>query len=455
MIGFRESRRFLAAAMALVALPASAATFTVTSSADSGPGSFRQAILDANAHPGSHLIIFAIPGAGVHTIAPVSALPAVAQAVTIDGYTQPGSRPNDLADADDAVILVDLSGEHAAPSQLALKVTHDGCTIRGLAIHGFRPLDQGTGGDGIVVSADDCVIAGNFVGTDPSGLIADGNTEAIAVSGNSNRIGGLAAGDRNLIAASINAVGLRVSGDANVVQGNFIGVDATGRGNVGNHGPGIVVGGQGDTIGGTTPAAANVIAFNGGAIVIPDKETVGIAILRNSIFGADTNSRGVGGIDLDYDGVTPNDACDADTGANGLQNYPVLTSAIAQDGAVDVGFTLNSAPSTLFRVEFFASSECDASGHGSGQFFLGAANVTTSAGCEAAASVHLPVCLDGELVVTGTATSPEGDTSEFSACIPLTLGAGNFCRVIIPVDPPEPTKIRPGGRTENSAPPAS
>jgi len=440
---FPATLRLLAAAIALAAVPAAGATFTVTTAGDSGPGSLRQALLDANAQAGSHRIVFAIPGAGVHTIAPVSALPAVTRAVTIDGYTQPGSRPNDLPDADDAVILVDLSGAHAAPGQIALEIAHDECTVRGLAIHGFQPAGQSAGGDGLIVGASYCVIVGNFVGTDPTGLVADGNTEGITVTGDSNRVGGLAPGDRNLIAASINAVGLRVGGNANVIEGNFIGVDATGDGDVGNHGPGIVIGGEGDTIGGATPAAANVIGFNGGAIVVPDDDSTGIAIVRNSIFGSGTNSRGVGGIDLAYDGVTPNDACDGDTGTNHLQNYPVLTSAISRDGAVDVGFTLNSTPSALFRVEFFATPECDASGFGPGRYFLGVANVTTGAGCETAATVHLPVCLDGEFVITATATNTARETSEFSACLPLTVVPGTSCRVIVPVDPPEPKKIRP------------
>ena len=70
---------------------ASADTYTVTSNADSGPGTLRQAILDANAHPGADTIEFDIAGSGVHTISPASALPAITDAVTIDGYSQPGS----------------------------------------------------------------------------------------------------------------------------------------------------------------------------------------------------------------------------------------------------------------------------------------------------------------------------------------------------------------------------
>src|SRR5688572_22307774 len=69
--------------------------FTVINTSDSGSGSLRQAIVDANAHAnsgGRDEIQFAIPGSGVHTIQPTSSLPAVTDTVVIDGYTQAGSR---------------------------------------------------------------------------------------------------------------------------------------------------------------------------------------------------------------------------------------------------------------------------------------------------------------------------------------------------------------------------
>src|SRR5262245_30761399 len=66
-------------------------TFTVTNIADSGPGSLRQAILDADAATGGRQTIeFAIPGPGVQTIAPTSPLPAITAPVLIDGFSQPG-----------------------------------------------------------------------------------------------------------------------------------------------------------------------------------------------------------------------------------------------------------------------------------------------------------------------------------------------------------------------------
>ncbi len=75
----------------LVTAAARAATYTVTSTADSGAGSLRQAITDANGNPGADTINFNIVGSGVHTIAPATALPNLTDAVTINGYSQPGA----------------------------------------------------------------------------------------------------------------------------------------------------------------------------------------------------------------------------------------------------------------------------------------------------------------------------------------------------------------------------
>src|SRR5215470_11092296 len=73
-----------------VALSSRAAVLTVLNANDSGAGSLRQAILDANATNGLDTIVFQIPGAGVHTISPASTLPPVTDPVIIDGTSQPG-----------------------------------------------------------------------------------------------------------------------------------------------------------------------------------------------------------------------------------------------------------------------------------------------------------------------------------------------------------------------------
>src|SRR5262249_1668787 len=66
--------------------------FLVTTTADGGPGSLRQAILDSNMAPGArNTFDVYCPGPGVHTIAPTSPLPTITASVLIDGFSQPGS----------------------------------------------------------------------------------------------------------------------------------------------------------------------------------------------------------------------------------------------------------------------------------------------------------------------------------------------------------------------------
>src|SRR2546423_14244225 len=87
------------------------ATFTITTTADAGPGSLRQAIADSNTSAGvPDTIAFNIPGAGVQTIAPATQLPQIIDPVVIDGYTQPGSSLNTAALGSNAVLLIELTG---------------------------------------------------------------------------------------------------------------------------------------------------------------------------------------------------------------------------------------------------------------------------------------------------------------------------------------------------------
>ena len=104
----------------------------------------------------------------------------------------------------------------------------------------------------------------------------------------------------------------------------------------------FVEAGSNHFIGGTAPGSGNVIAFNrnGGVVTSPGAE---VAILGNSIFD-NLAGAALGGIDLGYDGLSPNDACDADAGVDNRQNFPVLASAVSSEGALDVAFTLESAP---------------------------------------------------------------------------------------------------------------
>ena len=120
---------FLATALAILfsADLAGAATFTVTTTADSGPGSLRQAILDSNAATGTDIIAFSV-GSGVVTIAPLTALPVLTDPVTIDGATQPGFA---------GTPLIALDGSQAGVGVIGLEDSGAGSTVRALAIGGF------------------------------------------------------------------------------------------------------------------------------------------------------------------------------------------------------------------------------------------------------------------------------------------------------------------------------
>src|SRR5574338_301090 len=116
----KSTAALVALLLAAAALPLGAATLTVTNTSDSGPGSLRQAIIDANANAGLDAIHFNIPGSdpncdagGVCTIAPASGLPVLTDAVTIDGHTQPGSAVNTSSVGTNAVLKVVLSGTAA------------------------------------------------------------------------------------------------------------------------------------------------------------------------------------------------------------------------------------------------------------------------------------------------------------------------------------------------------
>lgn len=77
----------------------------MTSNGDSGAGTLRQAILDANSIAGPDLITFNIAVGSPFIIQPLSALPAITDPVVIDGYSQPGASANTLVAGDNAVIL--------------------------------------------------------------------------------------------------------------------------------------------------------------------------------------------------------------------------------------------------------------------------------------------------------------------------------------------------------------
>ena len=251
-------------------------TFLVTNVGDNGgvnpapgagTGTLRQAIVDADAHTGSNTIAFNIPGSGVHTITPLSALPTLTAVGTIlNGYTQPGAQANTLAQGDNAVLLIELNGSAAGTGVDGLDVTGGSCTIRGLVINRFT-------GNGISLSsAGHDVLAGNLLGTDPTGTVAEGNGNTsgqnfpgygvyVAPSSPSDTIGGTSPAARNLLSGNIDG-GSALTSTGGVLEGNYIGTDGTGLKALPNLGVGVALLAGGNTVGGATAGAGNVISGN-------------------------------------------------------------------------------------------------------------------------------------------------------------------------------------------------
>jgi titin len=289
-----------------------------------------------------------------------------------------------------------------------------------------------TGGVDIVADASsigNIMIQGNLIGTDATGLvpITNGNfgVSAVQRSGGtiaSVLIGGPVAGARNVISASgglvLLAAGVVASGVSNLaIQGNLIGVAIDGTTSMGNAGPGIRIDSATARIGGTNAGEGNVIANNRTGVEVVVGSPVGGTGATATILGNSITGNQILGIDLDADGVTPNDVGDNDSGPNRLQNYPVIASTSRLGTRVDLSGGLNSTPNTTFRIEFFSNATCSPAGNGEGRSFLGFQRVTTDGDGNATFVPHSMVVPAGEALFTATATDPAGNTSEFSPCV--------------------------------------
>ena|GEM_PF-5035781 len=184
---------------------AQAPCLVVTNTNDGGPNSLRAAITCANSLPGHDTVSFNIPGTGPHTISPNTPLPVITDPITIDGYTQPGAQPNTLAVGDDAVLKIVLDGLHSNNLGFAiraLEIAAGDSLVRGLVINNIN-------GDAITVGAANQVrggtrVEGNFIGTDVTGMSARPNRGRGVILFNSfgNTVGGTTPAARNVIAAS-------------------------------------------------------------------------------------------------------------------------------------------------------------------------------------------------------------------------------------------------------------
>jgi len=288
---FKRDWRFIFCALfALQVLDLAAATYTVTTVNDSGTGSLRTAITSANGSSGN-TVAFNISGTGPFTIALASVLPTISSPMVIDGTTQPGYA---------GTPLIVINGLNIASGNDGLMVTAGGCTIRGLAINRCPR-------DGIRLSGPNGtnVIQGNYLGTDATGTVAEGNGEGgVMVNGSpGNLIGGTTAATRNIISGNANGIYLaNAASSNNVVEGNYIGISVTGL-KLGNTNNGFeITAAPGNIIGGTVAGTRNVISGNGesGIYLITSGATNNL--IEGNYIGLNTN--GTGAIGNSQDGVT-------------------------------------------------------------------------------------------------------------------------------------------------------
>ena len=263
--------------------------FFVIDATDTGYGTLRQAILDANAHAGADEIIFEIGSTGSYqTIWTNSALPTITDPVTINGWSQGGLGYHGPP-------LVELYGNYAGSGVHGLIITAGNCTIQGLIINRFSE-------SGIVISTNgNNSIGGCYIGTNYLGTSAMGNgVNGIVIEESyNNTIGGWVEDTRNIISGN-SGNGVSINGtttiDANnQIVGNYIGTDVSGTYALGNGLDGIWINGSSsNTVGGTANGAGNVISGNGDdGIQLAGTHCADTQILGNYI---GTNATGTAGI---------------------------------------------------------------------------------------------------------------------------------------------------------------
>jgi len=521
-------------------------TVIVTNTNDSGAGSLRQALLDANGSvcTATCNVQFAI-GSGAQTIALSSGLPSVSVPIVIDGATQPGYSGTPLISIDvfndtGASPGLNLTGSNSTVRGLTILHAHNAgivvggstggntiqsCVVKGNDTDGIRvtsanntiggataPLGNvifqngdsglvlfgptasgnsvrhnfigvdaggatafpngidglqildgasgntidlnvlsGNSNSGIYMTSSasptqNNTVSGNLIGTDSSGGFAVPNGAAgiyVGCSAPLNTFGGTTVALRNVISG--NPYGIRILGcgsDNNVIAGNYIGTGANGSTAISN-GVGIALeGGAAQTmIGGTTTAAANIIANSAAAGVDIDTPAAGNGVLHNTITNNATT-----GINLDDLPLsTINDANDTDSGANNLQNAPVISGVSLNGSNLNVTLAVDSlgvAATQSLVVEVFK-----ADGFGQGKQFLGTQcfngnNISTTMTITGA-----PVAAGDPIVATATsyATACAAPTPTFSD------GTSPFSAVVNAVcTPPVATITAPTSVCANS-----
>ncbi len=433
-----------------------------------------------------------VAATGVCTIQPSTALPAITSIVDVNGFTQAGAAPNTLAAMSwpgslglDTQIRIEIDGTLLPGSTgLALNAGSTGSRLRGLSIRGFHTQ--------IILNTGSNLITGNYVGTRADGVTPGTSSFGISSGGSGNTIGGTLAADRNLITSAGGAAVFFNGGNSNTISGNLIGTDRTGtvalssgtgiqiRGTTGpatndaiqtnviagNSGVGLELLGTASTgvVGNAIGIAVGGGALgNGWGIVVQDNSAgpSTLTVISGNGIANSTFANGISLIDasgsagfptsVNIDGanalwnnaqlgidlrpasegsgaVTPNDALDADDGPNGLQNYPVITSATRNGtGPVVISFTLDSSPNETFGITAWANPDCSAASAREARYPTGqvSPNVTTDAAGHYAGTLTVGTPLPagwgvGSGISMAARNTSTSSTSELSACVLVT-----------------------------------
>src|SRR5258706_324934 len=281
-------------------------------------------------------------------------------------------------------------------------------TVTGLIITRFAQ-------NGLSVNASSCVVTANYIGTDGTSALANGQY-GIYIQGSSNTIGSTSSFNRNLISGNTGDGIYVASGANNVIKGNWIGLNASGTA-LGNGGDGVNIdAATSTTIGGTAANTGNVIAYNALGVYVGQNSAVSNAIEGNSIYG---NT----GLGIDVVNFTTNTGSKNSGLANYSMNYGVFTSASLRGSTLTgpgyVRSAANQRTFTTSRVEIFKSDN-DASGRGEGNTYIGFLTADSQGNFSGPVTLPSTVTLFSGDKITATATDTLNNTSEFGTNFAIT-----------------------------------